>query len=102
MKRKDRTRKQQRRARTRVQRERRKQQKELLKRKRRIEWRLRERDWTDQPQPMFTGGNINYEVAERARGMEAGGIGVFLDLAQCSGLVDSINEHVHLLKLKLP
>ena len=81
---------------------RRARQKELRRRQRRIGWRLRDRDWDDQPQPMFRGGNVDYELAQRARGLQAGGIGVFHELATRSGLVGSINQDLHLLKRKLP
>ncbi len=47
----------------------------LINRKRRIHYRLRERNWTDQPRPMFTASNIHYELADRTRGLGPGGIG---------------------------
>ena len=43
--------------------------------KRRIQRRLRDRKWVPQERPMFTARNIQYEVAERGRGLSAGGIG---------------------------
>ena len=74
----------------------------LRRRKGRIERRLRERHWTDQPAPMMTAGNIQYEVAERTRGMVAGGIGAMHLLARSSGLIGAIDRDLHLLKVHLP
>lgn len=45
----------------------------LINRKRGIQYRLRKRNWTNQPQPMFTASNIHYELADRTRGLEPGG-----------------------------
>jgi hypothetical protein len=70
--------------------------------KRRIEHRLRPIDWEEQPNPMFAGSNIHYEVAERVRGIHAGGIGVMHMIAGETGLIDELNERVHVLKVHLP
>ena len=43
----------------------------LINRKRRIQYRLRDRSWTDQAKPLFTARNIQYELADRARGLGA-------------------------------
>jgi hypothetical protein len=74
----------------------------LLNRKRRIEYRLREIHWADQPRPMLTARNIQYEVADRARGVSAGGIGAMHLLARRTGLIDSLDRRLHLLKVHLP
>ena len=42
--------------------------------KRRIEHRLRPIDWDDQASPMFSATNIHYEIAEKTRGVDVGGI----------------------------
>ena len=53
--------------------------------KRRIEHRLRPIDWEDQESPMFSGTNIHYEVADKTRGTDVGGIGASRRLASnCS------------------
>ena len=74
----------------------------LINRKRRIQYRLRERHWTDQAKPMFTARNIHYELADRARGLEPGGIGAMHLLARRTGLIEAIDRRLHLLKVHLP
>ena len=59
---------------------------QLNKWKRRIERRLRPRDWEDQPEPMLQARGISYEMADKARGLKAAGIGLMLLLAQRTGL----------------
>lgn len=51
---------------------------------------------------MFSAHNIHYEVADRGRGLGAGGIGAIHLLAQRSGLVETIDRYVHVLKRHLP
>jgi hypothetical protein len=51
---------------------------------------------------MFSARNIHYEVADRGRGLAAGGIGAMHLLARRTGLVDAINKHVQVLKRHLP
>ena len=48
------------------------------------------------------GGNVHYEMGTKARGLSCGGIGAFVELAQRTGLVEEIDEHLHLLKVHLP
>lgn len=74
----------------------------LRNRKARIERRLAPRNWTDQPQPMLRGGNLHYEMAERAGAVGCGGLGVMHTLVQRLGLVKEIDEHLKLLKVHLP
>ena len=74
----------------------------LMNRKRRIQWRLRDRDWTDQPRPMFSAGNIHYELADRARGLGPGGIGAMHLVARQTGLTEAMDRRLHLLKVHLP
>jgi hypothetical protein len=76
--------------------------KKWLRRKRRIEKRLRPRQWRSRPKPMFTAGNIRYEMADRTRALAHGGIGAVHLLARKVGLVDAIDRDVHLLKVHLP
>ena len=68
----------------------------------RIGYRLREIHWSDQPEPMLTARNIHYELAERARGISAGGIGAMHLLATRIGLTAAIDAKLHLLKRHLP
>jgi len=74
----------------------------LTKAKRRIERRLRPICWSEQPKPMLAASNIQYEVADRGRGLAVGGIGAMHLAAQHSGLVEMIDKHVHVLKRHLP
>jgi hypothetical protein len=76
--------------------------KKLRNRKRRIQYRLRERHWADQPEPMLTARNIQYELGEKARGLGAGGIGAMHLLARRTGLIEAIDEKLDLLKVHLP
>ena len=74
----------------------------LQKRKRKLNKRLERRQWEAQSQPMFSAKNIQYEMADRVRAINCGGIGAFHVLARNSGLIDAINRRVHLLKIHLP
>jgi hypothetical protein len=74
----------------------------LRQRKRRIERRLERRNYTDQPQPIMTGGNVHYEMADKTQAHAYGGIGAMHVLAQRLGLVKEIDEHLELLKVHLP
>ena len=51
---------------------------------------------------MLSAGNIHYQMADRARGLGYGGIGVMHLLAKRTGLVEAINDNLKLLKLHLP
>lgn len=70
--------------------------------KRRIEHRLRPIDWEDQEVPMLSATNIHYDVAEKTRGVEVGGLGAIHLLAHRVGLPDAINGKLKLLKRHLP
>ena len=72
------------------------------KRERRIRHRLRDIEWEPQDEPMFRGTNIHYQVAERTRAVGEGGIGLFHQLANRTGLTRRINEGLHLLKVHKP
>ena len=76
--------------------------KKLTRRKRRIERRLRPKKFKERSKPMLAASNIQYDVAERSRGLAAGGIGGMHLLAQKTGLVETIDRHVHVLKRHLP
>jgi hypothetical protein len=74
----------------------------LTNSKRRIERRLDKADLGDCGHPMLTASNIHYEISERTRGLVHGGIGALHALVRQVGLVDAINEGLHLLKIHLP
>lgn len=74
----------------------------LRNRKRRTAKRLERRQWEDQPNPMFAASNIHYEISERTRALDAGGIGLMHLLAKRTGLIDEIDEKLGLLKFHVP
>jgi hypothetical protein len=51
---------------------------------------------------MLRASNIQYEMAERTQAMNCGGIGAMHLMVQRLGLVEDIDEHLHLLKVHLP
>ncbi len=77
-------------------------QRRSQKRKRRIDHRLRERQWSPQDEPMFRATNVHYDVADRTRALDCGGIGAIHLMCLRTGLVEAIDRNVHLLKLHLP
>jgi hypothetical protein len=74
----------------------------LERRKRRLQRRLDKADLRGCARPLFTARNIHYEIADRAQGIAVGGIGTFHTLAQRIGLIDAIDQRLHLLKIHLP
>ena len=74
----------------------------LVNSKRRIERRLDKTKLGNCDQPMFTARNIHYEMGDRSRGLAHGGIGALHTLARQIGLIDAIDERLHLLKIHLP
>ena len=74
----------------------------LSDRKRRIAYRLRHQEWAPQDQPMFDASNIHYELADKVRGLSAGGVGALHLLARRVGLIDAIDARLHLLKVHKP
>ena len=74
----------------------------LRKRKRHIARRLARRAWREQSKPMLRARNIQYEMADRIRAIDCGGIGAFHLLAQRVGLVRRLDENLMLLKRHLP
>jgi hypothetical protein len=76
--------------------------KRLSEQARRIAKRLANASQSERPVPMMTASNIHYEPAGRARGLSAGGIGAMLLLARHVGLIDEIDQNLHLLKRHVP
>lgn len=75
----------------------------LASNRRRIERRLdRTSGFSSYGRPMFAGGNVHYEVPDRARGLSQGGIGLIHKMVQQIGLAESIDRHVPLFQLYLP
>ena len=75
---------------------------QLANRKSRIGRRLDKKRLGNTERPVFTAANIHYEFADRTRGLAHGGIGAFHLLAQRIGLIDAINQKLHLLKFPMP
>jgi len=75
---------------------------QLKNRKRRIERRLGQTNLGGCSQPMFTARHIHYEIADRSRGTAHGGIGAIHALAHQIGLIDAIDDRLHVLKRHLP
>ena len=77
--------------------------KTVRNRKGRIRRRLdRERGWSDQAEPIIKASNIHYEMAEKARAVNCGGIGAIHLMINKLGLRQEIDSRLHLLKKHLP
>ena len=74
----------------------------LRRRKRNLQKRLGRRRREDQAHPVLAAQNIHYEMSDRARAIECGGIGAFHTLARNVGLIDGIDENLDLLKVHVP
>jgi hypothetical protein len=75
---------------------------QLANRKSRIERRLDKKRLGNTARPVLTAANIHYEIAHRTHGLAHGGIGAFHLLARRIGLIDAINQKLHLLKFPMP
>jgi len=74
----------------------------LAYRKRRIDRRLDKTNLDGCSQPLFTASNIHYEIADRTRGIAHGGLGAIHALVRQIGLIEAINDRLHLLQIHLP
>jgi hypothetical protein len=71
--------------------------------KRRIQRRLdRKNILVRRERPVFSAHGIHYQLAERTRGIAAGGLGAMQLLVEQVGLAECIDERVHVLKRHLP
>jgi hypothetical protein len=70
--------------------------------KRKIARRLSKAVLEEQQVPMLCASNIHYEMAGRSHGIANGGIGSIHMLARKIGLIDAIDQRLHLLKIHLP
>ena len=77
-------------------------QRQLRSAKRRITRRLDKAKLGDCSQPVLTAANVQFEMAERTRGMTYGGIGAIALLVKRLGLAEAIDRQLHLLKVHLP
>ena len=74
----------------------------LKNRKNRIERRLDKKRLGNASRPAFTATNIHYDVADRVHGISHGGIGALHLLAQRIGLIEAIDQDLHLLLFHKP
>lgn len=75
----------------------------LRNRKRRIQRRLDpDKAWCNQEVPIMTARNIHYQMAEKSRGINCGGIGAMHLMVNRIGLREEIDRRLHLLKVHLP
>ena len=65
-----------------------------LENKQNLSNRLERKRYEDQPDPMFKGTNIHYEIADRTRAIEYCGIGALHTLVCSLGLDKAINESI--------
>ena len=77
-------------------------QRRLRNSKRRIQRRLRKKQWQAQRRRLFRDRNVHYDLADKARGLHAAGLGACQLLVQRLGLADAIDRELHLLKRHLP
>ena len=75
---------------------------QLANRKSRIERRLDKKRLGNTSRPAFTAANIHYEIADRCHGLAHGGIGAIHLLARRIGLIDAIDQDLHLLLFHKP
>ena len=74
----------------------------MLRRKRRMQYRLRDVVWSPQAQRMLRARNIHYDVAERYRALDVGGIAAVHRIVRALGLMETIDLNLQLLKVRLP
>ncbi len=76
--------------------------KRLNKHKGSINKRLQKKTYKDQPKPIMGGQNIHYEVSDKTRAMNYGGIGAIHKMVKQIGLDKEIDNNLELLKVHLP
>ena len=74
----------------------------LRKRKAEIEARIDRTNFPKREGPVLSARNIHYEMADRARAIDCGGLGAFHVLARNTGLIDALDARLNLLKAHLP
>ena len=67
-----------------------------------IERRLQPVPWTVQTEPMLSAANLHYEMADRARAIPCGGIGLMLRMALQLGLRELIDTQLRIFKDRRP
>jgi hypothetical protein len=74
----------------------------FTKGKNRIKRRLDKKKDTMTTRPTYNASNIQFEVSDRIHAIACGGIGAIHLLGRRIGLIDAIDERLHLLKFHLP
>jgi len=74
----------------------------VRKRQKRIQKRLEKKHYQNQPKPIMTGQNIHYEMGDKTRAINCGGIGAIHKMVKQIGLDKEINDNLELLKVHLP
>ncbi|KPL07529.1 hypothetical protein AMJ85_09345 [candidate division BRC1 bacterium SM23_51] len=74
----------------------------LAKRKRNLQKRLDRRNFKGAGRPIFSGGSVRYEMADRVRGVGCGGIGAIHTMVQALGLDAALNDALLFLKIHAP
>ena len=70
--------------------------------KRSIKRRLTKKRYKDQAKPIMTGTNIHYELSDKTRAMNYGGVGAIHKMVKQIGLDQELDNHLDLLKVHLP
>jgi len=74
----------------------------VAKRKNNLEKRLDRRSGYGTGKAVFAGGNLRYEMSDRTKGVEYGGIGAIHQMIQGLRLDQALNENLRLLKIRSP
>lgn len=73
----------------------------IAERKRVVEQRIRHKA-EERDEPMFRARNIQFEFSDRTHAICYGGIGLIQSLARQCGLIEAIDQNLHLLKVHFP
>jgi hypothetical protein len=74
----------------------------VAREKRRIEQRLKAAVAVNEGRPVLRGGNIEYELSDRSRGIAHGGMGAVQRVVRRIGLAEAIDAKVSVLKIHKP
>ena len=80
----------------------RKDRKVIAQRKRNLERRLDRRNFKGAGKPIFAGGNVQFEMADRVHGVNCGGISAIHTMVRKLGLDTALNDALLLLKIHAP
>lgn len=80
----------------------RKYSKIIEKQQRKIEKRLIRKQYEDQLKPIMTGQNIHYEMSDKTKAINCGGIGAVHQMVKKISLTKEIDKRLNLLKVHIP